>query len=82
MTKQRTIEYILKLDGEYYQSFPNLGKARQHVKDLPVHLGIANMPKKVELVKSESIYTVLNVYEPKIHTILEQVETFSDIDLA
>lgn len=82
MSKQKVIEYILKFDGEFYKSFSRLGMARNHLKDLSLHVGINNMPKTVELVKVENIYTTLNVYTPKPIVVMECQKAFDDIKLA
>ena len=82
MNKERVVDYIIKCDGEFHKAFSTLGEARKYIKDLPIKVGIANMPKEVQLIKKIEINETLNTYSLKTKVVLEAARTFDDIDLA
>ena len=81
MKKQRVVEYIVKADEDFLQGFSTLGEARSFIRDLPVTLGIGNMPNVVQLIKTVTISEVINEYKPEQHIVLRATDAFGDIDL-
>lgn len=82
MLKERVVEYIIKFDGEFHLAFSTLREARKYIRDLPVKVGIGNMPSEVLLVKRVEETQTLNVYTPKQAVVMELKAAFDDIDLA
>lgn len=82
MSKQRVVDYIITLDGEFHKAFSTLREARTYIKDLPVHIGMKNMPKEIRLVKKIEEIHVLNTYTPKTKVVLEAEKAFDEIELA
>ena len=80
--KERVINYSVKGDGEFLQGFSSLRAAREYVKDLPVHVGIENVPSKVQVLKVVTITTLLNEYEPQTVVVLKSTSAFDEIELA
>jgi len=80
--KERVINYSVKGDDEFLKGFSSLKAARQYVKDLPVILGIENMPSKVRILKVVTVTTIINEYEPRTTIVLKSTDAFNEVDLA
>ena len=82
MSKNRVVDYVVKFSGEYHTTFATLGEARKYIRDLPVMLGITNMPNEVQLVKRTEMIEVLDSYSLKTKVVLEADEVFDNLELA
>lgn len=82
MSKDRTIEYVIKGDGDFLKAEPTLSAARAYIRDMYVILGAKAMPSTVQLVKVITVNVLMNEYEVSPSVTINAMDTFDGIDLA